>query len=249
LHVKKARAVLRLLSRSVRSRQYRKVRLGLRRTNKTLRRSRDSTVARETLASITHRTLYMKPAIQVLEQSWQRHENPGHVPLTIRDCRRARNELRQLATLIREGFSRTSREGELLAAVDRTYRKAYHAYRRAARMQSKQAWHECRKQTKCLYYQLVFTHASRRLPGVLQQAHLLESTLGKQRDLALLASDIRRRTVEANAGAAGVLAYLREARRRLQHRIDQQAAALFCTKPSVFAQRMQRQGAAHEPPA
>jgi hypothetical protein len=241
LHIKKARAALRLLSPSLRAKRYRKVQLALRNAGKTLRRARDSAVADETLARIARRTLHMKPAIQALEQSWRRHEDAGRAPLTPRDCRRVRIELGQAAALVR-GLSLRWRDEELLPAVARTYRKAYHAYRRAARTQSKRAWHKCRKQTKYLYYQLAFTDASRKLRGTLQQTRVLESTLGKQRDLALLASDIRHRTVEASAGAAGVLEYLRNARERLQSRVDHHAVALFRTKPSAFAQQLQEHG-------
>ncbi len=239
VHIKKARAVLQLLSASVPSRRYRKVKLPLQLANEILRRARDSTVVRETLASIASRALYINPAIQSLEQSWRRHQDPGHAPLSPRDCRRVRVELRRAAKLIDEGFAHQNRDDELRSAVARTYRKAYRAFRHAARTQSRQEWHKCRKMTKCLYYQLAFTDASRSLPGIVQQAHVLESTLGRQRDLALLARYIRRRTVDASAGAPGVLVYLRKAGERLQRRIDRDAVALFSVHPSAFAKRLQ----------
>jgi CHAD domain len=201
LHIKKARAALRLLPRWSRKKPCRKAKLALRSVSKTLRRSRDSAVAREALATVARRAPHLKSAIQTLEQSWRRHEGAGHALSTAHDCRRARMELGRAAILVHEGASTQWRAEELLLALGRTYRRAYRAYHCAARTQSERAWHECRKQTKCLCYQLVFTGASRRLHGMLRQAQLLESTLGKLRDLALLARQIRRRTVETDAGA------------------------------------------------
>jgi len=251
LHIKKARAVLRLLTQSQGTTRYKKVQHALQGANRILRRSRDYTVARDTLAALARRTMHMKPAVQAIEQSWRRHGDPLYAPLTPRDCRQARIELGRAAKFVRGGFSKQYRAEELFVALTRTYRDAHKAYRHAARTHSKRMWHECRKQSKCLYYQLVITEVSRGLPGTLRQAHLLESTLGRQRDLALLAREIRRRTVDTSAGASGVLLYLCNRCKRLQRRVDRYAATLYRTKPSAFAKRMRgqaRAAAAHRHP-
>ena len=242
LHIKKARALLRLLIQSGRAKRYRTVQIALRGANKALRRSRDSRVVRETLATLARRTPYLKPAILALDQSWRRHEDLAHRPLTSGESRQARVEIGRAVQLVREGFAKPCGEEELLSALTRTYRKAHRAYRHATRTQSRQEWHECRKQTKCLYYQLLVTDLWHRRATILREAHLLESTLGKQRDLTLLAREIRLRAAYASAGTAGILLYIGNRRSRLQRRVDHYARRLFRLKPSAFKRQLQPNG-------
>jgi hypothetical protein len=229
--------MLRLLPASARAKRYRKVKLALRRANGILRDVRDSAVARETLGSIARRLPTMRPAILALEQLWLLRGDPRSM-LSARDCRRAHNDLKEAARLIRKGFARQWRDHKLLLEVTNTYRKASRFYRRAARTHSKHAWHECRKQTKCLYYQLNFMGLPKSRGAILQQVRLLESTLGRQRDIALLAKQIRRLNIDSVAGASDVLLYLHKRHRALQRLVNRYAAALFRSDPSAFARRV-----------
>jgi CHAD domain-containing protein len=247
LHIKKTRAVLRLLPASARAKWYRDIKLALRRANKILRTSRDGTVARETLESIARRVPAWHTAIRAVKQSWEQHEIARHPPPKLDDYRLARADLERAALLIRQESSRQWPQKKLLSAVTRSYRKAYHCYRHAVRTDSTRAWHECRKSTKCLYYQMLFMGLSRSCRETLQQSHLLESTLGKQRDLALLAKAIGHLGAGSTADGSEILLHLHQRRRHLRRHVSDYAASLFRNKPSKFARQLLGPGDASGP--
>ena len=118
------------------------------------------------------------------------------------------------------------------SALRAAYRKARRAYRLAARQGSDSNWHECRKQTKYLYYQLQFAKVlGFRPPGATARARALGALLGREQDLALLRSALRCGGGNRNATNRALLKY-----------IDLRCARL-CSKASAAGSRLYRRSA------
>src|SRR5579863_2182951 len=77
-HVKRARAILRLLRTAVGPRVYRQLNRELRDCNRALRAARDRSVVMETLRALGVRKPYLKPAISGVEAYWREHRGDGH---------------------------------------------------------------------------------------------------------------------------------------------------------------------------
>lgn len=236
-HVKRARAILRLLSSAIGLKTYRQVNLALRDVNRVLRQARDRAVIMQTLESIGVREPQMKPASLRIRAFWRRHRDDGRAPAVPSiDRRAALAGLTRATAAVHKCPLAPKLERSALTAIRSSYRKAQKAYRHASRTGSQADWHECRKQTKYLYYQLQFTKVrSLKRPRAIYEARVLGSVLGKERDLALLAAELERTGVDRSAAGGAMLLRVDHRRARLQRRCAAHGARLFRDKASAFA--------------
>ena len=245
-HVKRARAILRLVSTAGPA-LYRQVNRVLRDANRALREARDRAVVSETLRSLGVRKPYLQPAISDIESYWRLHRGDGHgLAVPAQDRHAALDALALAAAAVRNS-RRLARsfEQDIPAAIQMSYRKARQAYRRAARKSSDAAWHECRKQTKYLHYQLQIADEQQwQHPGALDQSDRLQSMLGKQRDLALLTAELQRTGADRGAAGKAVLLCIKRRRARLARKCDDCGRELFLHKAAAFAQRLRNKAMA-----
>lgn len=243
--VKRARAIVRLLRDAVGENAYRRINLALRDVNRRLRGPRDTTVLRQTLRSIGRRQPQLRRFGALLEQSWRQQPAaaagrrlPGGAVQSA-SARLARIE-RVMGQAMRRSHARPSAQ----AAMRDTYRKARAAFNLAQRRSCDSAWHECRKQSKYLQYQLQLTgvHAS---AHAVARARALAALLGEDHDLALLRGKLSgTHGAAARAPRCALLSYIDHRRARLQHKAITTGSRLFRHRARAFADRL-RPAASH----
>ena len=227
-HVKRARALLRLLRQTISDRSYRGVNRHLRHVNRHLRYVRDRAAIAETLQWVGARSPYMGPAVLSVRQYWRRHQW-RRVTEDFEQARRlARKHLARAVAAARHWKTAPAQDELVLHAIRLAYRKARKAYRRATRADSAASWHDCRKAAKSLYYQSqAVSPAARKSSPMIRQAHLLEAILGRDRDLRLLAAEIRRSGAEQTSNAAVLLEHIQLRRAALRQKAKRVATQLF----------------------
>jgi hypothetical protein len=224
-HVKRGRAVLRLLRSTIDDADYRRVNFELRDINRALRGARDTPVMFEALASIGRRAPELKRAVAVIQQRWKQQRKDRQTPSL-------GSKLALSSQAIGHWKIGKYDVSSARSALRAAYRKARRAYRLAVRQGSDSNWHECRKQTKYLYYQLQFAKVlGFRPPGATARARALGALLGREQDLALLRAALRRGGGNRNATNRALLKY-----------IDLRCARL-CSKASAAGSRLYRRSA------
>ena len=218
-HIKRARAILRLLHSMVNAEAYAHLNRHLRQVNRRLRTARDDAAAGEALVWIGESTLYMSPAVLTIQRSWRRSSSQPEGAATVRDSLAAQRHVARAIAALRDWEPVSEQRELVLRALQGSYRKARRAYRHAERTDSKVRWHDCRKATKSLYYQW---QAVRPLvPGcaaAMPVARRLESALGRERDLCLLTSKIRRTAVAQSPTGVAMLEHIRQRRSQLRRK-------------------------------
>jgi len=238
-HVKRARALLRLLRPTLSEATYRETNAALRDLNRRYRAPRDAAVIVATLQSIAKRRPRLRAACAALQHQWQRSRRqrsprlPG--PLTV-----GATLLRLELSVQRWDAGKLSGSG-LIASVRATYRKGRRSYLAAAQQGSGSTWHECRKQTKYLYYQL-------QLAGTLgiegdqtgSRAHRLSDLLGEDHDLLLLRTRISRNAGHTDPALRPLLEYIDQRRMQLLLKAMKAGSRLYRRTPPEFAARLHR---------
>jgi NADH dehydrogenase/NADH:ubiquinone oxidoreductase subunit G len=232
--LKLCRAILRLLRSAMSNSAYWQANIELRDINRMLRESRDIAVALETLTSIRKRQPTLKVAIAALQRHWRRERGlDRHSAAVSASIKAAHKELALATAIISRQQLRPEDKRDPLTVLLASYRKARHAYRSAIRRESDSAWHECRKQTKYLYYQLqVLTPVGLESNHLTKEVHTLSDRLGNHRDLLLL---------RARIGAGGdraLISYIDQRRARLLRRAVVSASRLYRRRPRALADRL-----------
>jgi CHAD domain-containing protein len=240
--IKRARALLRLLRRSIGDAAYKRANRTLRDLAQTLARIRDA----EALVSICERML--KRASQVEDEQ-------ALVALHImlqrarRDLAAARTQTRKITRIrspllqcdVRAARWIVSEDWELVSASVRiAYRKARDAFRLARRSPTMEHLHDWRKQVKYVWQQVeaLAPLALRRIAQEAKQLSNLSDWLGDERDLALLQSKVRVRTSGlTRPSAAGLSRLIDRRRKQLRRKAFRLGERVYADKPRRFQER------------
>ena len=127
--------------------------------------------------------------------------------------------------------------------LKKVYRQARRAMCDALECCSDDAWHEWRKRTKDLRYQLEFLQSIR--PDMLQplarQAHRLTDLLGEDHDLAVLKTVAQEQSADgAPIDRVLLLSLIDQRRRALQTQASHLGQLLLSERPSEFVRRLHR---------
>jgi len=242
-HVKRARALLRLLRATLGRKSYRRFDHELRDANRELCAGRDRAVVFDTLRATGTLRPHLRAAVSTVHSLLQRHlpvessltpaaaSSPGHA---------ARTHLLRFSAEFRRSTAPESDAGSISAGVAARYRKGRRLFRRARRTDDLTDWHACRRQTKYLYYQLQWLRpTSSARQAVLRLARGLEETIGKEHDLALLQQALRDYCATSTAAAA-IDAYLRQRRRELRSKAAGLAKSTYTDDCARFSRRCLR---------
>jgi len=235
-HIKRARAMLRLLRFAIGKKPFRQLDHELRDANRTLCAGRDRAVILDTLHSIGVMRPYLLPAVSsVYALLLRRLPVDTSGPAT--PATSARAIVVRVAQNVRRLSSSELDSGMLRTAVAARYGKSRRSFRRARRSGDVVDWHSCRRQTKYLYYQLqLLRPIGAALRQAIRQSRALEDTLGKEHDLVLLEEALRD-CAAAAAAADAVATHARQRRRGLHSKAMELCVTLFADDPKCFARR------------
>lgn len=177
--LKRARAALRLLRACLRAGEYRRQNYRVRDAARPVAPLRDSRVLLNAILSLER---------GMLARALRREHALRRRELSPAKLRAAAASLREVLRRIESVPAARLARGDVGAALERSYRTARKAYRRALHHPTDARLHEWRKQTKYLLHQLelVAPRGSRRFLKRCRRARRLTRCLGEDHDLALL---------------------------------------------------------------
>lgn len=242
--IKKARALWRLLRRTLPKAAYRDASACLREAGRPLGAARDAkilVVAVDRLLAKAHGTAVVT-SLRTLRVTLLEHgaqvkrvirRAPAGTALSRHALRSARQQIQSYA-ISKHGWS------SLGKGLCRVYRCGRHAYRKARLEQRAQQLHEWRKQAKYLHHQLTVLKPLWKGPiGELSgEAADLADKLGDDHDLVVLCARVRGRDLRFRAGARRkVVTLIGHERERLQDAAFRLGARIYEEKPSDFYER------------
>jgi CHAD domain-containing protein len=241
--LKKARAGLRLLRKSLGDRAYTRENLALRDAARPLAEVRDAKILLETSDALARRAApaearvlrAMRPALVADLKAARRTLVRG------RALKRARRELKDARERI--GTMSVGRHGGpmLGAGLTRVYRAGRDAFDEARARPTTENLHEWRKQVKYLWHLLQVLEPIRRavIRKWAERAHRLSDRLGLDHDLAVLEARVRRATPDVSRTAAmRVRGLIGGRRQELQAEAVALGDLVFEERPRVFARRL-----------
>jgi len=233
-HIRKARALLRLVRSEIGAKAFRRHNVALRDAARTLSPIRDADVIVETIRELRPTGDAAKSLRQLLttERRTLRAKmiEDGSLQNSVaRTLERFATELRDLS--LRDGDWSVLRDG-----LEDSYRRARRAHRSAFTDGADAALHDARKRAKDLWYHLrvVRPIAPNLLKPMEQDAHALADALGADHDLAVLTE----RADAAEAGDDGLTATIVERRQAHQTEARRIGNQLFAESPRAYVRRL-----------
>jgi CHAD domain-containing protein len=241
--IKKARATLRLLRKSLPRSRYRAENDCLRNAAQPLSQARDAAVLLRTLDHLDNGSAGVDGAASLRRQLFEERSRARAViagPYGLPRARRLLHNARAQAShwqLNRQGWSVVG------PGLKKVYARGRNALAAARRTPSDEKLHEWRKQCKYLRHQLELLEPA--WPGPLgclaQEAHLLSDLLGDDHDLAVLRDKARlNRALRADQARREALLALIDARRHpLQLKALRLGKRLYADSPKRFSERLE----------
>jgi CHAD domain-containing protein len=239
-HIKRARALLRLLREAAGSEAYRREKLALRDAARQLSRVRDATVMLQSL-QIVRKRAPTQLALDDIDRALRRERLA-----TRREILAAGKRARLVRVLAgseaRVGSWRLAPDASLLLdAMRRLYRAGRRALRRARSQPSEATLHQARKQVK--YLELVLepfqpARSSRRLSRAIKATEAIEEDLGRSHDLAVLRARIVAMNGKARKEGKALLLRIDARRNELDDRALQAGRRFYARRPKDFARKL-----------
>lgn len=244
-HVKKARAVLRVLRETMGEKRFRRENREYRDVGRALSGVRDAQVLADSFESLMKRfdAPARRDAFRSVESGIAAHAE--RMTEKLLGDREALDEAERRLVAARRRVSRFAR-GKGWRAIEggirRVYRSARRSYRNAYEAPSDSAFHEWRKSVKYLRYQVQLLGGSWEGPleALRGELHALSDCLGLDHDLAML-----RDTVEAEPDAFGdgatvaaLFALIERHQAELRREARARGRRLFAERPKAFVRRL-----------
>jgi CYTH domain-containing protein/CHAD domain-containing protein len=243
--LKKARTLLRL-ARPILGRIYREQNAQMRDAGRKLSELRDMQVLADTVDQLKEKEEVpsaAKPALErmrgivlrrkeeLFRQAEQQNELPGVV-----------EKLREIRTAISTWPLERATHETLMSAFEESMQRGKLAFAAALKNQQDEDFHNWRKRTKDVRYQLEFLHKmwADVLSGYAANAKQLEQALGKDHDLAVLRGMIPRKTPPEKKDAALLTAVIRDERKVLRKEAESTGQMLYGESPKLWAERLER---------
>jgi len=245
--IKKVRAVMRLVRAQVTKRAYRRQNRLLKKAAKQLAGPRDALVKIETLRNLKHHfknrltpgaMRRIRPELRnAFEQEMKRFANEDRARQATRVLRRAGKDLERL-NVSGNGWKMLS------PGVRTAYKEGRRAYHIVLKDSSAENFHEWRKRTKDLWYQVGLFRPvwPEQLDAMAHELETLGDYLGDDHDLVVLRQSLEEQDRETSRSRElKILHGLIDKRQR-----ELRAAALrlgkrfYCGKPSAFCERLAR---------
>ena len=245
-HFKKLRGLIRLVRDELGKEVYRRENKVFRDASRHLSAVRDAAVMVDTLDDLLDRFGNELPAEPVARLRRRLVEaqrastdtlfgDNGPIPEIAAAIRDARERVGAWP-LKREGF------GAVRGGTERVYRRGRKAYRRAYRKPSAENFHEWRKRTKYLWYQMRILHPiwPATLENLAAELHALSDDLGDEHDLAVLRGIVaEHQELFADADEFDALTQrIDERRAELRAAARVRGARLFAETPKDFTRRV-----------
>lgn len=242
--LKRARAGLRLLRKSVGDQAYARENAALRDAARPLAPVRDATVVLAALDRLLEKEKLSKhrPALRKLRSVL--HQERARLRRELRHSK----ELEEASRALRQAQARMARWRlprdvwpVVRAGVERIYRRGREALAQAQSRPTDAALHESRKQMKYLYAALAFLEPAevRRAEKLTKRTDAVAEELGEDHDLAVLRSKIRRIVPDP-----ALTARIERKRGKLQKKALKKARRLYRRKPNAFVVRLETSPAA-----
>jgi CHAD domain-containing protein len=244
-HVKKARALLRLVRPALGAGVYRHENAALRDVGRALSSTRDADVLLETVDALAKRYAGRLPATTfdgvrgaLAAAAPARGDGGAELATAIAELRAALERV-ETWPLDDGGWD------PVIAGVARAYERGRAAGEAARRRPTTEGLHEWRKRVKDLWYHERLLAPS--WPAVVgahgEQAHVLSELLGDEHDLAVLAERLCAGVglpANADADLAALLALVEERRGELRAAAHRLGRRLYAESPKAFARRLRR---------
>jgi CHAD domain len=238
-HIKKSRALLRLVQKDLRGVDGH-TEQRLRTSGRSLSQLRDASAMVGTARELCkpHGEKLVMSACQLVSENLADHEaRLKHRHQLMAGA--ARKQLKSISRSVRHLGVRGSDEEALKRGVKRAYAKAQREMQRAAEGSSAGSFHEWRKRVKTLWYQLRLLSA--RAPGFRRQADQLKRLarqLGREHNLQVLQTYVARRQRAPGKRAAARLTSLAEERQEQVRQAALRAGEqFFADTPKTFVRR------------
>lgn len=245
-HLKRWRALERLLPQKMRARLERETR-AVRLVSRSLGKVRDPVAQAESWAKLARDFGCSDgaPAVtQMLEARVAHDAPPARVERRLRRAAQllARAGTRAAAALVSESNSESRASAALLSGLARSYRKARRQLRRALASPTVEQLHTLRRATKAHQYQLEFVEPiwEESLKAQRKQAERVTDKLGTERDLAAVIGFLRAETDAHPYAWFGLLRRLEHEQTRLSGQAFDAARLLFAERPRAFHERVAR---------
>lgn len=245
---KRARALLRLFSQALGRSTVRRSNRALRDAARALGHARDAAVVRTVLLKLQRKHRGRKAAAiasalqgladqpPVVFTAAQTRVAIAHAHRTLRSTVR---RLRRLRLTLKEAAA------EIATGLRTSYRRCRHQMQRAQAAGDAAEFHEWRKLTKRLYYQLQFPGLTQSNGGrnLIRQLDHLQERLGGEHDTWLAEALIRSEPAwfGGTKATSRVLAALVQRRKKLRKRCLRLGRRAFADKPEAFAATIRRQ--------
>jgi CHAD domain-containing protein len=177
------------------------------------------------------RGIILRRKEELFRQAEQQNELPGVV-----------EKLREIRTAISAWPLERITHETLMSAFEESMQRGQLAFAAALKNQQDEDFHNWRKRTKDVRYQLEFLHKmwTDVLSGYAANAKQLEQALGKDHDLAVLRGMIPRKTSQEKKDAALLAAVIRDERKVLRKEAESTGQLLYGESPKLWAERLER---------
>jgi CYTH domain-containing protein/CHAD domain-containing protein len=242
--LKKARTLLRL-ARPILGRNYQALNVQMRDVGRKLSELRDMQVLSDTIDQLKEKDLpsIVKSALERMrgmilkrkEELFQQSEERNELTNVL-------EKLYEIRAHIATWPLELATQETLRSAFEETVRRGQIAFETAFKNEQDDDFHDWRKRTKDLRYQLEFLHKMWPdvLSGYAASAKQLEQTLGEDHDLAVLRSMISRKTPRERKDAALLTVVIREERKALRKEAGSIGQMLYGESPQLWAERLER---------
>lgn len=246
-HLKKARALLRLVREQLGDDVYRSENGALRDAAARLSQTRDADVLVATVEALADDAAGKLPAaaLTTLRDALQAEADAGRAGATAPDAAAVADELRAAHARVADWPLDGAGWEPVVAGISRAYARGRKERAAAEAEPTVERLHEWRKRVKDLWYhhRLLKPVWPPVLKAYGEEAHVLSELLGDDHDLAVLRERLERADdlpPEVVASLDELLALLDRRRDALQARARRIAARLYAEKPAAFERRIAR---------
>jgi CHAD domain-containing protein len=241
--IKKERALLRLVRKSISRSERRRLNASLRAAGRKLSATRDAEVLVKALDDLHERfagqvpvaafTAFRSHLEDERARARARLDDRDLTPAVARDLARIRGRI--------EGWQLRSEGWDALGGgLARSYRRGRRAFRRAQSEPSMENLHEWRKRTKDLWYhlRLVAPVGGHGVKGQSKDAHILADLLGDDHDLAVLRQALLTHGAQVPADLDALLGLIDHRRDQLQDAAMLAGERVYAERPKAFTRRL-----------